>query len=102
MSKKKAYLIPLILGLVLMAVGMMFFARICRVKDRVYKNYKVSLTDDSIREVIAKGADEEAVRKTFNTAVVKSDASDEMEQFQEMAPEAGAEGEDAAADAAST
>ena len=96
MNKKKAHLIPLILGIVVIAIGMVFFARICRVKDKVYKNYKVSLSDKAIAEVLAKGSDEEAVRSAFNTAVIKSDASDEMEQFQDMAPEAGAEGEESA------
>ena len=37
--KKKAYLIFLILGLIVLAVGVFFFGRICAVKDSIYAKY---------------------------------------------------------------
>ena len=43
--KKKAYLIFLVLGLALLAVGVFFFGRICAVKDSIYANYSLSFSD---------------------------------------------------------
>ena len=92
MNRKKVYLIPLLLGIAAMAVGIFFFARICRVKDTVYKNYKVSLSDDSIREVVTKAGNEEEARAAFNAAVLKSEVSDGTDEFQETAEDtAGAQ-----------
>lgn len=62
MKKNRAFLIPLILGVISMAAGLFFFAQICQLKDNVYKNYKVSLSDASIQEIFAGDGDEDAVR----------------------------------------
>ena len=104
MKKKKTFLIPLILGLALIAVGMFFFARICRLKDAVYKNYKVSLSDASISEVFQGALDEEGVREAFNNAVKKTNknsgaAADAIPDDLALA-EAGLEEAGAAEDAA--
>ena len=73
MKKKNIMLIPLILGLISLAIGLFFFARICRVKDAAYKSYKVSLSDSTIQEVFMNGGDEATVREAFNKAVAKTD-----------------------------
>ena len=107
MKKRKTFLIPLILGLVLIAVGMFFFAKVCRLKDAVYKNYKVSLSDQSVSEVFSGSLDEAGVREAFNNAVKKSDknsgaaaaAGDLMEEAAAGLDEAAAEMDAAAAGA---
>ena len=73
MKKKRTFLIPLLLGLVLIAAGVFFFARVCRLKDTVYKTYKVSLSDASISEVFHGNLDEAGVREAFNAAVAKNE-----------------------------
>ena len=106
MKKRKTFLIPLILGLVLIAVGMFFFAKVCRLKDAVYKNYKVSLSDQSVSEVFSGSLDEAGVREAFNNAVKKSDknsgaaaaAGDLMEEAAAGLEEAAAGLDEAAAE----
>ena len=73
MKKNRIFLIPLILGLLSLAIGIFFFARICKVKDTAYKNYKISLSDSAIQEVFMNDNDEAAVREAFNKAMVKTD-----------------------------
>ncbi|MBO7711523.1 MAG: ABC transporter permease [Lachnospiraceae bacterium] len=73
MKKERLFLIPLLLGLVSLVIGLFFFGRICRTKDTVYKNYKVSLSDDTISEVFMNDNDEAAVRESFNKAVAKTE-----------------------------
>ena len=96
MKKNRTFLIPLLLGLIIMGIGLFFFGRICRVKDAVYKNYKVSLSDASIHDVFANDNDEAAVREAFNRAVAKSDSSsseaaDDLMQAPEEIGEAATE-----------
>ena len=106
MKKRKTFLIPLILGLVLIAVGMFFFAKVCRLKDAVYKNYKVSLSDQSVSEVFSGSLDEAGVREAFINAVKKSDknsgaaaaAGDLMEEAAAGLEEAAAGLDEAAAE----
>ena len=73
--KKKPFLIPLICGLVLLAIGIGCFARVCTVKDAIYKNYKVSFSDANIAEVFANDDGEEAVKSAFNAAIAASSRS---------------------------
>ena len=75
MKKNRTALIPLILGLICIAISLFFFARVCRIKDKVYKNYKISLSDTAINEVFMNDNDEAAVREAFNNAVKKPDKS---------------------------
>ena len=42
MKKKRTFLIPLLLGLALIAIGIFFFGKICRLKDKVYKPKTIS------------------------------------------------------------
>ena len=106
MKKEKIFLIPLLLGLLSLIIGIFFFGRICRVKDKVYKNYKVSISDDAINTVFMNNQDEDAVRESFNKAVAKtekntgsSDAevNDLMPADAELSSEAADLAEDAAA-----
>ena len=101
MKKKRTFLIPLLLGLALIAVGIFFFGKICRLKDKVYSNYKVSLSDASIAEVFNGDLDENAVREAFNNAVKKTDknaaaAAAPMDDLAVEAEAAAEEGEAAA------
>ena len=91
MKKNRIFLIPLILGLLSLAAGLFFFAGVCRVKDSVYRNYKVSMSDSAISEVFMNDNDEAAVREAFNAAVAKSDKG---------APSSGVVSEEAAAEEA--
>ena len=70
--KKKPYLIPLILGLVLLAIGIGCFTRICAIKDSIYSAYKVSFSDKSIGEVFINDHDEATVKADFDAAMLAS------------------------------
>ena len=63
--KKKAYLIFLILGLIVLAVGVFFFGRICAVKDSIYAKYGLSFSDASIESVFINDHDEAAVKASL-------------------------------------
>ncbi len=99
MKKNRTALIPLILGLISIAIALFFFAKVCRIKDKVYKNYKISLSDTAIDEVFMNDNDEAAVREAFNNAVKKADKSSaaavisEDQAAEEAAAEAAAEAE---------
>ena len=75
MKKNRISLIPLILGIISIAVGLFFFARICGLKDKVYRNYNISLSDAAIEEVFMQDTDEAAMREAFKNAVKKPDKS---------------------------
>ena len=100
MKKNRTTLIPLILGIISIAIGLFFFAQTCRVKDKVYKNYKISLSDAAIEEVFMNDNDEAAVREAFNNAVRKPDKSSAPAVISEdqAAEEAAAEAEAAMAE----
>ena len=83
MKKSRTFLIPLILGIASLAVGLFFFAKICKLKDNVYSNYKISLSDASIEEIFSGSNDEAAVRDAFNKGILKTE---ETAQAQEEAP----------------
>ena len=68
--KKKPYLIPLVAGVLLLAVGLFFFGRVCAVKDSIYSNYKVSFTDQKISEVFINDHDEATVKADFDAAML--------------------------------
>ena len=68
--KKKAYLIFLVLGLALLAVGVFFFGRICAVKDSIYANYSLSFSDASFEKVFINDHDEATVASDFDAAVL--------------------------------
>ena len=70
--KKKAYLIFLILGLIVLAVGVFFFGRICAVKDSIYAKYGLSFSDASIESVFINDHDEAAVKADFDAAVLQT------------------------------
>ena len=75
--KKKAYLIFLILGLIVLAVGVFFFGRICAVKDSIYAKYGLSFSDSSIQSVFINDHDEAAVKADFDAAVLQTAISTE-------------------------
>ena len=70
--KKKAYLIFLVLGLALLAVGVFFFGRICAVKDSIYANYSLSFSDASFEKVFINDHDEATVASDFDAAVLQT------------------------------
>ena len=70
--KKRPFLIPLIVGLVLLAVGVGCFARVCAVKDSIYSNYKVTFQDASIKQVFINDHDEATVKADFDAAMLAS------------------------------
>ncbi|MBE5808999.1 MAG: ABC transporter permease [Clostridiales bacterium] len=70
--KKKPFLIPLLCGIVLLAVGLVCFANVCHVKDAIYANYKVSFSDASIEQVLINDHDEAAVKADFDAAIMAS------------------------------
>ena len=70
--KKKLWLIPLILGLVLVMAGLVCFTRVCAVKDSIYSAYKVSFPDRSMSEVFINNNDEATVRADFDAAMLAS------------------------------
>ena len=84
--KKKAYLIFLVLGLALLAVGVFFFGRICAVKDSIYAKYSLSFSDASIQSVFINDHDEAAVKADFDAAVLQTAIS--TEETATEAPEA--------------
>ena len=67
--RKKAILIPLIAGILLLAAGFFCFTQICGVKDRIYDLYQFSFTDDMIRDTVMKDSGEEAFRQEFDGIV---------------------------------
>ena len=87
--KDKKVLILLIPGLLLLLVGIVMFGRVCVVKDAVYDNYKMSLTDAQIDAVIMNDHDEATVRDEFNALVLGAARTEEATP----AEEAPAEGE---------
>ena len=92
--KKRIFLIPLICGLILLAVGIGCFARVCAVKDAIYKNYKVSFSDENLEAVFINDDDEATVSAAFNAALSAADNSAPAAQPEEgdgeAAPEEGA------------
>ena len=68
--RKRAFLIPLIAGVLLLAAGFLCFTQVCGVKDRIYDLYQFSFTDDMIRETVMKDSGEEAFRQDFDGAVL--------------------------------
>ena len=70
--KKKLYLIPLLVGIVLLAVGIGCFTRVCAIKDSIYSAYKITFSDGSIREVFINDNDEAKVRADFDAALRSS------------------------------
>lgn len=68
--KKKAYLIFLILGLVLLAVGVSCFAKICAFKDSVYAHYALSFSDASFKPTFINDHDEATVKADFDAAIL--------------------------------
>ena len=96
--KKKPYLIPLILGLVLLAVGIGCFTRVCAVKDSIYSAYKVSFSDASINEVFINDHDEATVKADFDAAMLASARSGNTASA--ATEEIPVEGEEAAAEEA--
>ena len=68
--KKKPFLIPLILGIILLAVGIGCFARVCAVKDAIYRNYQLSFSDASMESVFINEHDEATVKADFDAAVL--------------------------------
>ncbi|MBR2528275.1 MAG: ABC transporter permease [Blautia sp.] len=69
---KKTYRIPLICGLVLLLAGIFCFANVCRVKDAIYDNYRISFSDQSIQDIFMNDNTEPAVREAFDEAIRKS------------------------------
>ena len=108
--KKKAYLIFLVLGLIVLAVGVFFFGRICAVKDSIYAKYGLSFSDASIGSVFINAHDEAAVKADFDAAVLQTaisgetaatDAAEATEAATEAAePEAAGEAAEATEEAA--
>ena len=68
--KKKAYLIPLLLGIVLLAVGVVCFGRVCAIKDNIYSAYKMTFSDDDIENVFINDHDEATVKADFDAAML--------------------------------
>ena len=95
--KKKTYLIFLVLGLVLLAVGVFFFGRICAVKDSIYAKYSLSFSDASFESVFINDHDEATVKADFDAAVLATAVSGGSEA--EPAAEEEAAAEDAAEEA---
>ena len=105
--KKKAYLIFLVLGLALLAVGIACFARVCAFKDSIYSHYALSFSDASFESVFVNDHDEATVKTDFDAAILaaaKSGATAEAEAGMEVpaeeAPAEGAEATEAAEPAA--
>ena len=71
--KKKGYLIPLILGLILFAVGVGCFANVCMVKDAIYKETQVSFSDANMRSAFFNEDDETTVRENIKRALKTDD-----------------------------
>ena len=89
--KKRAYLIPLICGLVLLAVGITCFARVCGVKDAIYNNYQISFSDNDMRQTLLSGGDEAAIREAFDARIQSANRSGSAAQAEQAAlPEEGA------------
>ncbi len=95
--KKNTWKIPLIISLVLIVAGLVCFANSCRLKDKVYQNYGISISDASIQEVFINDHDEATVLKDLKSAIKSSDEEDEL--MEETAPVEGAVEEGAEADA---
>ena len=96
--KKRAYLIFLVLGLALLAVGIACFARVCAFKDSIYSHYALSFSDASFESVFVNDHDEATVKTDFDAAILaaaKSGATAEDEAGIE-APSEGAEATEAA------
>ena len=68
--KQKAHLILLIIGVLLLAVGIGCFARICAVKDSIYADYRLSFSDASFKSVFINDHDEATVKADFDAAVL--------------------------------
>ena len=103
--KKKAYLIFLVLGLALLAVGVFFFGRICAVKDSIYANYSLSFSDASFEKVFINDNDEATVAADFDAAVLQTainsdDTTVELSEQVVEAAEATEAAETAAGEAA--
>ena len=96
--KRKAWLIPLILGLILLAVGVGCFGRVCAVKDSIYSAYKLTFPDSSIEKVFINDNDEATVKADFDAAILGTATSAAQDAAAEA--EAPAEGlsEEAAAE----
>ena len=69
---KKLYRIPLICGLVLLAAGIFCFASVCKVKDSIYDNYRISVSDAGISDIFMNENGEETVKQAFDSAVKQS------------------------------
>ena len=98
--KQKSHLILLVVGIVLLAVGVGCFARICAVKDAIYSNYKLSFSDASFSEVFINDHDEATVKADFDAAVLAA-ARSGNDSTAVAGTEAPAEEIEAAAEAAS-
>ncbi len=97
--KKKTYLIFLIVGLLLLAVGIGCFARICAVKDSIYSNYSISFSDASFASVFINDHDEATVKADFDAAILAAatgGASASEEPSMDEVPVEGAEAVEAA------
>ena len=86
--KLKTYMIPLIIGIVLLAVGLFFFGRVCAVKDSIYSAYKVSFSDSNIEYVFINDHDEATVKADFDAAMLNSARTDSA-QAEEIPVEGG-------------
>ena len=67
--KGKGYRIPLLVGILLLAAGIFCFANVCKVKDAIYANFRISFTDDQIKSVFMNEDGEETVKTAFDAAV---------------------------------
>jgi len=68
--KKKTPLILLAAGLLLLAVGLFFFGKICALKDSIYSNYALSFPDARFESVFINDHDEATVKADFDAAVL--------------------------------
>ena len=98
--KRKPYLIPLIAGLVLLAIGVGCFARVCAVKDDIYSNYKVSFSDASVESVFMNDHDEAAVKADFDAAILATARSGGGQEETVLTEEPAAEPAEGEAEAA--
>ena len=65
---KKKILIPLIAGAVLLIAGIICFAQVCDIQNRIYDTWQISFTEGMIEETLLNG-DESAVRVGFNEKI---------------------------------